>query len=203
MDKGEKMRKTTVVFICLVALVTAAFLSGCAGMQKVSESNFKNPVVTLDRVEVQKYWGWWFYGANIKPTKGEAGNNAAPLALAYIWEIKNPNSFPVELTEFKFTVGFEDFDLDTVILTDPMWIPAGKTNQLRALSIFDARSAQLSLLVTGGFKLKEQGKSFWDVLEKFWTGIPDFSFPVHANQGSAIFKADGVTRGVSFSGTFP
>jgi hypothetical protein len=197
------MRKKTILLICLFALISAGFLSGCAGMQKASESNFKDPVVKLNRVEVQKYWGWWFYGAKVKPTKGQAGNNAAPLALAYIWEIQNPNSFPVELQEFKFTVGFEDFDLDTVILPDTMWIPAGKTNTLRALSVFDARSAQLSLLVTGGFKLKERGISFWDALEKYWTEIPDYSFPVHANQGSAIFKADGVTRGVSFSATFP
>ena len=187
----------------LVALIMAAFISGCASMNKATESNFKDPVVSLSHVEVQKYWGWWFYGDKVEPTKGKAGNNAAPLALAYIWEIKNPNSFPVELQEFKFTVGFEDFDLDTVILPDSMWIPAGKTNQLRALSVFDARSAQLSLLVTGGFKLKEQGISFWDALEKYWTEIPDFSFPVHANQGSAIFQSGDIKRGVSFNATFP
>ena len=100
-------------------------------------------------------------------------------------------------------LGFEDFDLDTVILPDSMWIPAGKTNQLRALSVFDARSAQLSLLVTGGFKLKERGISFWDALEKYWTGIPDFSFPVNVNEGSALFKANGVTKVVPFNATFP
>ncbi|MBW2487261.1 MAG: hypothetical protein JRE88_04695 [Deltaproteobacteria bacterium] len=197
------MRKKTIVLMCSVALIMAAFLSGCASMNKASDSNFKDPVVTLSHVEVQKYWGWWFYGDKVEPTKGTAGNNAAPLALAYIWEIKNPNSYPVELQEFKFTVAFEDFDLDTVILPDSMWIPAGKTNELRALSVFDARSAQMSLLVTGGFKLQERGISFWDALEKYWTQIPDFSFPVYANQGSALFKADGVARAVSFNATFP
>lgn len=197
------MRKKTIVLFCLAALVAAAFFTGCAGMQKASESNFKDPVISLSRVEVQKYWGWWFYGAKVKPTKGTAGNNAAPLALAYIWEIQNPNSFPVELQEFKFTVGFEEFDLDTVLLPDSVWIPAGKTNQLRAFSVFDGRSAQLSLLVTGGFKLKERGISFWDALEKYWTEIPDFSFPVHANQGTAVFGADGVTKAISFKATFP
>jgi hypothetical protein len=197
------MRKKTIVVFGLVVLVTVAFLFGCAGMQKASESNFKDPVVSLSHVEVQKYWGWWFYGAKIKPDKGKAGNNAAPLALAFIFEIQNPNNFAVEMQELKFTVGFEDFDLDTVILPDSMWIPAGKTNQLRALSVFDARSAQLSLLVTGGFKLKERGISFWDALEKYWTGIPDFSFPVNVNEGSAVFGADGVTKAVSFSATFP
>lgn len=197
------MRKTTIVLICLAAMVAAAFFTGCAGMQKASESNFKDPVISLSHVEVQKYWGWWYYSAKVKPTKGKAGDYGAPMVLAYIWEIQNPNSYPVELKEFKFSVGFEEFDLDTVILPDSMWIPAGHTNELRAVSVFDGRSALLSMLVTGGFKLKEKGESPWDALEKYWTGIPDFSFPVHANQGTAIFGADGVTKGVSFNATFP
>ena len=198
------MRKKTIVLTLLSVMVIAGFLAGCAGMAaKPTESNFKAPVVTLSHVEVQKYWGWWFFSSKIKPAKGTAGNYGAPLVLAYIFEIQNPNEFPVLMEDFKFTVGFEDFDLDTVILSDPMWIPAGKTNTFRATSVFDARSAQLSLLVTSGFKLKEKGISFWDALEKFWTGIQDFSFPVHANQGSAIFKADGIVKGVSFSATFP
>jgi hypothetical protein len=197
------MRKKTIVLFCLATLVAAAFFTGCAGMQKASESNFKDPVISLSHVEVQKYWGWWYYSNKVKPTKGTAGDYGAPLVLAYIWDIQNPNSYPVELKEFRFTVGFEEFDLDTVILLDSMWIPAGQTNQLRAISIFDGRSALLSLLVTGGFKLKEKGQSPWDALEKYWTGVPDFSFPVHANQGNALFGADGVTRGISFKATFP
>lgn len=198
------MRKNTIVLTLLSVMVIAGFLAGCAGMAaKPTESNFKAPVITLSHVEVQKYWGWWFFSSKTEPAKGTAGDYGAPLALAYIFEIQNPNDFPVLMEDFKFTVGFEDFDLDTVILNDPMWIPAGKTNTFRATSVFDARSAQLSLLVTSGFKLKEKGISFWDALEKFWTGIQDFSFPVHANQGSAIFKADGIVKGVSFSATFP
>ena len=197
------MRKKTIVLFCLTTLVAAAFFTGCAGMQKASESNFKDPVITLSHVELQKYWGWWFFTAKTKPAKGTPGNYGAPIVLAYVWEIENPNNYPVLMEEFKFTVAFEDFDLNTVLLADPMWIPAGKTNTYRALSIGDAREAQLSLLVASGLKLKEKGMSFWDALEKFWTGIPDFSFPVHANQGSAIFTADGVTKGVSFNASFP
>ena len=197
------MQKKIVVLMCLGALVIASFMSGCAALQKPSESNFKDPVITLSHVEVQKYWGWWFFTNKIEPAKGKAGNYGAPLVLAYIFEVNNPNNYPVLMEEFKFTVAFEDFDLNTVLLQDPMWIPAGKTNTVRALAVSDAAEAQLSLLVASGLKLKEKGLSFWDVLEKFWTEIPDFSFPIHANQGSAIFKADGVVRGVSFQATFP
>ena len=198
------MRKKTILWTCLSITIIAGLLVGCAGMSaKPTESNFQTPVVTLDRVELQKYWGWWFFSNKIEPAKGEAGNYGAPMALAFVFEIQNPNDFPVLMEECRFTVGFEDFDLDTVISQDPMWIPAGKTNTFRALSVFDARSAQLSLLVTGGFKLKELGISFWDALEKYWTQIPDFSFPVHARQGSAIFKADGIVKTVAFNATFP
>ncbi len=197
------MRKNTILLICSVALVVAAFLSGCAGLQKASETNFKDPVVTLSHVELQKYWGWWFFTNKIEPAKGTAGNYGAPLVLAYIFEIQNPNAYPVMLEEFKFTVTLEDFQLNTVLLNDSMWIPAGKTNTLRALAISDAAEAQLSLLVASGMQLKEKGLSFWDVLEKFWTQIPDFTFPVHADQGSAVFKANGVTRAVSFEGAYP
>jgi hypothetical protein len=197
------MQKKIFVLMCLGALVITSFMSGCAALQKPSESNFKDPVITLSHVEVQKYWGWWFFTNKIEPAKGKAGNYGAPLVLAYIFEVNNPNNYPVLMEEFKFTVAFEDFDLNTVLLQDPMWIPAGKTNTVRALAVSDAAEAQLSLLVASGLKLKEKGLSFWDVLEKFWTEIPDFSFPIHANQGSAIFKADGVVRGVSFQATFP
>ena len=71
------MRKKTIVLSCLLALVVAAFFTGCAGMRKASESNFKDPEITLSHIEVQKYWGWWFYGAKVKPTKGKAGNKRA------------------------------------------------------------------------------------------------------------------------------
>lgn len=197
------MRKKSILLTCFSVLVIAVFLAGCAGVPKPTEDNFQAPVVTLSHVEVQTYWGWWFYGAKVEPTKGKAGNNAAPLDLAFIFTIENPNEFPVLMEKFQFTVGFEEYDINTVTSTEAMWIPAGKTNEIRLHSINDARQTQLSLLVTGGFKLKESGMSFWDALEKWWTQIPDFSFPVHVNQGSAIFKADGMVKSTTFNATFP
>ncbi|MBW1955168.1 MAG: hypothetical protein JRI76_12535 [Deltaproteobacteria bacterium] len=193
------------MFLAVISMVAVVmFMAGCAGMTaKPTEKNFKAPTVTLSHVEVQTYWGWWFFSNKIKPAKGKAGNYGAPLDLAFIFEITNPNDFPVKMEKFQFTVGFEDFDVNTVLSNEAMWIPAGKTNQIRFHSIQDARQTQLSLLVTGGLKLKESGKSFWDMLEKWWTQIPDFSFPVHVRGGSAIFKADGVMKSVSFNYTFP
>jgi len=197
------MQKNAILRICLSVLVIAFLMTGCAALQKPSESNFKSPTVTLSHVELEHYFGWWFYGAKVKPTKGKAGNNGAPLDYAFIFEITNPNNYPVMLDGFSFSVAFEEFDLNRVIAPETMWIPAGKTNQIRVHALFGVRAVQMSLLVTGGFKLKEKGVSFWDQLEKWWTGAPNFSFPLNVNEGSAVFTADGVTRVVPFNATFP
>ncbi|MGB5747394.1 MAG: hypothetical protein WBM69_10450 [Desulfobacterales bacterium] len=197
MQKNAKLR------ICLSVLVIAFLMTGCAAMQKPSESNFKSPTVTLSHVELEHYFGWWFYGAKVKPDKGKAGNNGAPLDYAFIFDITNPNNYPVMLDGFSFSVAFEEFGLNRVIAPETMWIPANKTNQIRVHALFGVRAVQMSLLVTGGFKLKEKGVSFWDQLEKWWTGAPNFSFPLNVNEGSAVFTADGVTRVVPFNATFP
>ena len=197
------MQKNAILRICLSVLVIAFLMTGCAAMQKPSESNFKSPTVTLSHVELEHYFGWWFYGAKVKPDKGKAGNNGAPLDYAFIFEITNPNNYPVMLDGFSFSVAFEEFALNRVIAPETMWIPAGKTNQIRVHAVFGVRAVQMSLLVTGGFKLKEKGVSFWDALEKWWTGAPNFSFPLNVNEGSAVFTADGVTRVVPFNATFP
>jgi hypothetical protein len=197
------MQKNALLRICLSVLVIAFLMTGCAAMQKPSESNFKSPTVTLSHVELEHYFGWWFYGAKVEPDKGKAGNNGAPLDYAFIFEITNSNDYPVMLDGFSFSVAFEEFGLNRVIAPETMWIPAGKTNQMRVHALFDVRPVQMSLLVTGGFKLKEKGISFWDQLEKWWTGAPDFSFPLNVNEGSAVFTADGLTRVVPFNATFP
>ena len=65
------------------------------------------------------------------------------------------------LDGFSFSIAFEEFGLNRAISPETMWIPAGKTNQLRVHAVFDIGPARTSLLVTGGFKLKEKGKDAW------------------------------------------
>jgi hypothetical protein len=84
-----------------------------------------------------------------------------------------------------------------------MWIPGGKTNELRSHAVFDISPAQTSLLITAGFKLKEKGMTAPQAIEKWWTEAPDFSFPINVTEGSATFKADGVVKTASFSATYP
>jgi hypothetical protein len=197
------MQKNAILRIYLSVLVIAFLMTGCASMQKASESNFKSPTVTLSHVELEHYFGFWFYGAKVEPDKGKAGNNGAPMDYAFIFEITNPNSYPVMLDGFSFSIALEEFGLNRAIAPETMWIPAGKTNQLRVHAVFDVGPARTSLLVTGGFKLKEKGKDAWQAVEYWWTEAPNFSFPINVNEGSAVFTAGGVTRVVPFNATFP
>ena len=107
------------------------------------------------------------------------------------------------LEGFSFSIALEEFGLNRAISPETMWIPAGKTNQLRVHAMFDVLPALNSLLVTEGFKLKEKGMSGWEAIERWWTGAPDFSFPINVSEGSAVFTADGVTKVVPFAATFP
>lgn len=197
------MQKNTTVITALGIVILTALLFGCAGMQKASESNFKAPVISLSHVEVPYYTGYYYFGSTVEPTKGKAGNYGAPMQMAFIYEITNPNDYPVMLDGFQFTVMFEDFEVNTVSSPETMWIPAGKTNELRVPAMFDTRQTLTTLLLPGAMKLKEKNLSPWDLLEKWWTGAPDFSFTVSATEGSAVFTADGVTKVVPFMATFP
>jgi hypothetical protein len=202
------MHKRSLILTGFSILVIGAFLVSCASVPTPSESNFKTPVVTLNSAEVAHYWGWWYYSKKIEPTKGEAGDYGAPLDLAFVFDIENSNPYPVMMESLKFTVAFEEFDLNTVGSMETQWIPAGKTNQVRVHAMFDGRQSLLSLLVTGGFKLQEKGMGTGaggalKQLGVWWEEIPNFSFPVHVKGGSAIFKADGLTNVASFSATYP
>jgi len=77
------------------------------------------------------------------------------------------------------------------------------SNQIRVRAHFDVRQSLLSLLVTGGFKLKTKGTNAWAQLENWWTKIPEYSVPVHVKDGAAVFKADGMIKVTTFSATFP
>jgi hypothetical protein len=198
------MHKKYMMLTCLSVLMAAFFLSGCAGMQaKPSEANFQPPTVTLSHVEVPYYTGYYYIANNVEVTKGDKGNYGAPMMMAFIFEIENPNKFPVILDGFSFSVLFEDFEVNTVMSPETMWVPAGMTNQLRVPAMFDTRQTLLTLLLPGAYQIKEKGVSPWDLLDKWWKGAPDFSFPVSVDGGSAVFNAGGIVKVVPFEAVFP
>lgn len=174
-------------------------LASCAGMQNPGNSGWKDPVITLESFTVPQYDGYWYYSGKTKTTKGKPGDRGAPLPMSFLFDIHNPNPYPVLLDDFQFTVAFDkEFDLVTVNLQDSYWIPAGKTDQIRATTMITVRSGLLSLLVTGGYKLKAKKWSPWQALERWWTGVPDYSVPVMVHEGAASFSADGVSKVVPF-----
>ena len=177
------------------------FLVSCAGIPtKPTEANFKAPVIALESAQVTQYNGYWYYGAAIAPTKGKAGANSAVLPLAFLFNITNPNDFPVQLDGFSFTVDFDGFDVNMVNSFDTQWIPPGKTNQLTVMSILDVHQGLLGLLLPNAEKVKQRKTNPWALLEKWWTGIPNNTVPIEVYKGSATFAADGVQKVVPFAG---
>jgi hypothetical protein len=204
---GEDVMKKKSMLMTFLGMAMAVFLlAGCAGMQKASEANFKTPEVTLSQADVPSYFGYWFYDNKVQPARpanAKPGNNGSPLIYSFLFNVKNPNDFPVLMDNLKFTVALEGFDLNTVGTQDQIWIPAGKTSQVRVPCVFGMFEAFMSLGVVGGMNLQKMGKTPWDMIEKWWTKAPDFSFPVEVREGSAVFKADGITKVAAFKAKYP
>ncbi len=196
-------KKYTVLLIALIFGFGLLFASCAAVQVKPTAANFKAPTIALEMIEVPQYDGYWYYGGNIKPTQGQAGNHGAPLSLVITFNITNPNPYPILLEGYNFVIAFEEFDMTTVHGYEAQWIPAGKTNQVRVATLFTTRSALLKLGVTSGYKLKAKGINMWQAMERFWNTIPDMAFPINIYEGSFGFSADGVSKAVPFKDTYP
>jgi len=194
--------KRTLMITCILGM--GFILISCAGMPaKPTEANFKAPVVSLESVQVTQYNGFWYYDAKATPTKGKAGANSAMLPMAFLFNITNPNDYPVKLDGFGFTVAFDDFEVNMVNAFETQWIPAGKTNQLSVMSIVDVQQVLLSLLIPNAEKVKAKNTNAWNLLEKWWTEIPNMTVPIGVEKGAATFTADGVQKVIPFAAKFP
>lgn len=188
----------------IVCLLAPALTAGPLAVSPAfSAGSIKPPKIELENIEVAHYWGFWHYSKKVEPTHGKPFEAGAPLDLAFVFNITNPNPFPVRLDELKFSIAFEGFDLNSVTAYETMWIPPVKTNQYRVHAMFDAATAFLSLGVTGGFKLKEMNVGPWEQLEKWWTGIQEFSFPIAVTNGTASFSSDGKSVIGTFNAVYP
>ena len=197
------MHKKSIIFLTVLMFGMGLIFASCAGVQvKPTAANFKAPVITLESFEVPQYDGYWYYGGKTKPAKGKAGNHGAPLPMSFLFNVKNVNPYPVLLEGYKFTVNFEGFDMVTVNNIDSIWIPPGKTTHVRSHTLITVRSGLLSLLVTGGYKLKAKKMNAWQALEKWWKGVAGYTVPVTVYEGAFTFKANGVTKIIPFEATF-
>jgi hypothetical protein len=197
------MNRKTALMIAFFFGAGLIFIS-CAGMQtKPTEANFRVPVISLESVQVTQYNGYWYYDAKITPVKGKAGANSAMLPMAFLFNIANPNDYPVKLDGFGFTVAFEGFEVNLVNAFETQWIPAGKTNQLSVMSIVDVQQVLLSLLIPSYEQVKAKNTNAWALLEKWWTEIPNMTVPIGVEKGAATFTADGVQKIVPFTFKYP
>jgi hypothetical protein len=203
MEGGLMMNRITALMIAFF-FGAGLILISCAGMQaKPTEANFKVPVISLESVQVTQYNGYWYYDAKITPVKGKPGANSAMLPMAFLFNIANPNNYPVKLEGFGFTVAFEGFEVNMVNAFETQWIPAGKTNQLSVMSIVDVQQVLLSLLIPSYELVKAKNTTPWNLLEKWWTEIPNMTVPVEVKKGTSTFTADGVQKIVPFTFKYP
>jgi hypothetical protein len=196
------MQKRTLLLTGLGILLIFA-LSGCVSKNQPREDNFKNPLIGLNHVEISYYTGYYYFSSDVTPTRGKADDYGAPLLMTFVYKIHNPDLFPIMLDGFSFAVKFEGFKVNNVIFPVDMWIPVGKTNLLRVPVMFDTRQVLLALLMPEAAKLNDKKLSPWEVLEKWWTGAPDFSYPITVTEGSAVFRAGHVVRAVPFAARYP
>ena len=189
------MKKKLVLMTVLIFGLSVALISCVTTQVKPTDKNFIAPKVTLESFEIPQYDGYWYFSSKVKPTQGAAGNRGAALPMSFLFNVENKNPYPILLDGMTFTVVFDkEFSLMTYNNQDEYWIPAGKTDQVRATTLITARSALLSLLVTGGFKLKAKGWSPWQALETWWKGVPEGTTPVDITECSFSFSANGVAK---------
>ena len=180
----------------LIILVTAVLVLTWGLSPVFAKGSMVAPVVSLDRVEIQNYFGFW-HGTKEKP----ADKGSCPIVWAFVFNVSNPNSIPVQMDSMQFTYAFDGYDITTPQYANPMWIPAGKVSQVRVVSLIATGALAGSLAVTSGFKMKERGDSAGGLLKKWWTEAPDMSYPITVS-GSANFSYEGGSVISSFEGKF-
>jgi len=174
-------------------LALGTVLVSCAGMQvKPTESNFKAPKVTLDSIQPSYYEGFWYYG-KAKPAMGKApkGGGSSPVTLDFVFQITNPNPYPVSLDSASFFLYFEDYELRVVNDSNTVWIPAGKTNAKVLHVTLTPFSTYAKFLLAGKQLAMERGDKPWDKVTKWWTELPEMSFPIDLKEGNFTFSAEG------------
>ncbi len=190
------MKKSLILLIALLFGFGMAF-SACVTAEKQvkpNNSNFVAPKIELAGFEIPQYDGYWYIAKSVKPTKGQAGDRGAFLPMTFIFKVTNPNPYPINLEEIKYSVVF---DKDFVVMTtsDQMsnWIPAGMADEVKVTTLVTVRSALLGLLLANAVEMKKRGWENWSTLEKWWKGVPEGTTPVTLTECGFTFTAGDVT----------
>jgi len=193
------MKKKLVLMTVLIIGLSVALMS-CVTMQvKPTNTNFLAPKIALESFAVPFYDGYWYISGKTKPTKGGAGNRGAFLPMSFVFKITNPNPYPINLEEIKYSVVFDkDFVMMTTADQMSNWIPAGKSDEVRVTTMITVRSAMLGLVLANKMELVKRKWEMWGTLEKWWKGVPDGTTPVTLTECGFTFTADGVSRTYPF-----
>jgi hypothetical protein len=190
-----KLALTLILILCLAGAAPLV----AAEKAKPAASDFKAPVISFASFEVPQYDDYWYYDGKVTPTKGKPADRGAPLPMSFVFNIYNPNPFPVLLEGITYTVSFDmEFDLITTNSQEAQWIPPGKTNQVRVTTMITVRSALTNLLLAGAPQLKAMGKTAWDMLEKWWKEVPNLTTIVTVKECTFTFSAKGVSKNIPF-----
>lgn len=198
------MNKKLALMVVLVFGLAVVFAS-CAGIEtKPTAANFKDPVIRLDSVQLAYYEGFWYYGkAEVAKGKAPSGGGSSPVTLDFVFEITNPNKYPVLLDASQFFLFFDDYELRIVQDYNEMWIPAGKTNsKVLSVTLTPWTTFVKFLLASKELALK-RGDKPWDKITQWWTELPDMSFKIDVKEGSFSFKADGVSKVLTYNTKYP
>lgn len=197
------MNKKLALMTVLLFGVAVVFAS-CAALQKPTAANFKDPMIKLDSVQLSYYEGYWYYAkAKVAMGIAPAGGGSSPVTLDFVFEITNPNSYPVLLDSSQFFLFFDDYELRIVSDSNEMWIPAGKTNS-KVLSVtLTPFSTYTKFVLAGKQQALERGDKPWTKIEQWWTGLPDMKLKIDIKEGAFSFRADGVSKTLAYSTTYP
>ncbi len=191
------MKKSLVLFIALLfglGFVFSSCVTTDKEIVKPNNGNFIAPKIELAGFEVPQYDGYWYIAKNVKPTKGQAGDRGAFLPMSFTFKITNPNLYPINLEEIKYSVVF-DKDFTVMTTADQMsnWIPAGMSDEVKVTTLITVRSALVGLLLANAVEMKKRGWENWSTLEKWWKGVPEGTTPVTLTECGFTFTAGDVT----------
>ncbi len=191
------------------ALTIFAFFVAVLGFAVLPAMALEAPVITLDKVEVASIQPFFVKPRIDYKNEKEPGKDLAAggmLNLAYILDIKNPNKEPVMLDELTFTTAFDGFDVNTAIVYENSWIPAGKTNQLRVVVTNETLPTigSLSVGTQNVARMQEMKVTAGALVKKWWDTVGDFAFPITVTGGTALFKDEkGKEIHATFTGAWP
>ena len=198
------MMTKRLAMIVTLFFITAVALGACATMGKPTAENFKAPTVKLDSIQPSFYEGFWYYGkAQPEMGKAPAGGGSSAMSLDFVFSITNPNDYPVRYDSSSFYLYFEDYELRVVNDSNPQWIPPGKTNTKVLNVTLTPFSTYAKFLLAGKQLAMERGDKPWDKIQKWWTEIPEMSFPIDLKEGNFTFSADGVVKVVPLKVRYP